>query len=197
VFINTYTGHTDVRDSIIRFHPHFGVAAARGTSFSQSFNLLADNSLDLDIGLDGPTPNDADETDGALNAPEITEAIFDPVTGVTTVHGRLKTVGGRFAPDIRILFFVSPRLGGYEQATEAGIIGSLDIGSIPNRAIIEIPFTANIRPADAPELYVTAVTVAYIDPRLFLYTSEFSRPVKINGNFPIPKEAAGDVELDH
>ena len=188
VFIGPLTEFTAVRQNEIAGHPQFGIAVTPGRRWVQFLNGFHGNMLDVDAGLDGPSPNDRTETDGILNAPELLDAVYDPVRKVVTVTGSIKTVGGAFGEKLRVFFSVAPATGAFGMASGAGSIGVLNTdevgGTLTPGAFIELPFTVEIAPTDPAGLYVTAHAVVYNGEGTavgqFRIMSEYSRPVRIH-----------------
>lgn len=86
VFAGPLGGALGIVQSSITFHPHFGVALSPGSKASISNSIVSGNYvLDIDWKLDGPTPNDADETDGIPNTPRIESATYDAAANVTRI----------------------------------------------------------------------------------------------------------------
>jgi hypothetical protein len=77
----------DVYGNTISFHPHMGIAIARGPQeVAIAGNSMRNNAgLGIDWGLDGVSRNDTDDTHGPTNAPTLLSASYDAASGQTMV----------------------------------------------------------------------------------------------------------------
>jgi hypothetical protein len=87
VFIAPDGGALRLNDSVIAHNRDFGLAlASRGTVFIGPGVTITDNdTLDIDWGVDGPTPND-DESDFVPNTPRLISARYDGAAKVTRIE---------------------------------------------------------------------------------------------------------------
>lgn len=88
IFLGPEVNGAGIDRNTISFNREMGVAAARGARWVDvRTNSMKDNGgLGIDWGLDGVSPVNADDRNGApSNAPVILSAVYDPATDVVTV----------------------------------------------------------------------------------------------------------------
>lgn len=118
IFVWSAGGHLEVSQTIIANHPHFGITVMAGATLSLSpeggldlpNRLYRNANLDVDWNVDGPTPNDEDESDGVPNAPRILSAQYDAATKITRVTVELHTRTSRLAHYFEVFLY-----GGYDR----------------------------------------------------------------------------------
>jgi hypothetical protein len=82
--------------SIIAYNAHFGVALQPGVTGAVYGSVYENGGGAIDWGLDGPTPNRADDS-VVPNKPRLTEAFYDAATNETVVRGTLPLRTNRYA----------------------------------------------------------------------------------------------------
>jgi Right handed beta helix region len=91
IFVGPSAHGTDLDDNYVTFNRETGIAVAAQWVRIGPNSIHANGLLGIDIGLDG-------QGGGVTAPPQITSAIFDPATGVTTIEG-IGTRAGSFGPD--------------------------------------------------------------------------------------------------
>ena len=128
VYIAQGASGSDVKTSYIGFNHHSGVSIAEGGYFAElgSNSFQGNWQLAIDYGLNGVTrtiPFAAmgrngviEPSVGELAAPEITSAVYDPVTNVTTIEAKVVPKGpATTVNEYRITFYANdaPDESGY------------------------------------------------------------------------------------
>ena len=87
VFLGPQVSSAEVLFNTIINHPQMGVAVAGGArQVDIRINAMKDNGgLGIDWGLDGVSPRDSDDPNGASNAPLLLSAVYDPAAKETLV----------------------------------------------------------------------------------------------------------------
>ncbi|HLF15698.1 MAG TPA: right-handed parallel beta-helix repeat-containing protein, partial [Bacteroidota bacterium] len=105
--VNLFGGTGDTAGNIIAFHQLQGIVikAGRGTAIMRN-SIFGNKGLGIDLGNDGPTPNDSADVDSGSNDlqnfPRITW--LDPAGGSTTVKGHLRSLPDT---DYRLEFYTN------------------------------------------------------------------------------------------
>lgn len=92
IFLSAF-GSASIEHNVIAHHPHFAIAihTPEHRQIDISRNRLFGNGVEIDYGLDGPTPNSADDSQRFPNHPEIVSAAYDPIADRTTITVRVQT----------------------------------------------------------------------------------------------------------
>src|SRR5437762_176160 len=116
-----------VFDSTIAFNRDAGISILPGGKLmTGGMTFVGNVSQPIDWKIDGPTPDDSNESDGVPNAPELLDARYDATTGLTTLTGRLHTRVGIFGQ----LFAVVVYIDGHTLGTKSlwGVGGPVKFG---------------------------------------------------------------------
>ena len=120
VYAGNLSHASHIGRNVIAFNGHMGVGIAAGIEeVSVTDNRIWSNGgLGIDIGLDGPTPN------GAIPAPVLTLARYDPATKQTIIEGDYTGPGSTFGTPIDIYANDQVDPSGYgEGQRPLGVIG--------------------------------------------------------------------------
>jgi parallel beta helix pectate lyase-like protein/uncharacterized protein DUF11 len=153
-----------LENNVIADNEDFGVAIDHSPGVQVLANAIYGNGRSIDIGLDGPTPENT--------PPEILDAHFDPASGETVITGR----GGRTSPNMRyaVLLYTSRSVGrdGFGE-------GEIYLGTVDTDR--DGAFTFRYR-GELQGRFVSGVTMFTLDFGDFIshQTSEFGRPAKVN-----------------
>lgn len=93
IFLGPQSSHAWIVENTISRQAEMGVAIARGATLYniQRNSMTANGGLAIDIGLDGRSPVDTDDTDAPSNAPVLLGAHYDAARDRTLVTMRLST----------------------------------------------------------------------------------------------------------
>jgi hypothetical protein len=174
VYISAGTRETLVQGNLIAFHPDFGVGIEPGArNVGITGRVTQNGDLDVDWGLDGPTPNDVDDSDGIPNHPEVHSAVYDAAEGVTRISGEYR---GTHRTGLFILYlYASDRVNRFGVAHLDRLIHRefTFLGEGVTRFEVTIP-------RDLRGQYVSAARAATLSPELpDTDSSELSRAVRV------------------
>lgn len=101
VYVNRRNTRVSLAENTISFNGHFGLGVDYDTTGVETFDDVFEGNVHeaVDYGLDRLTPNDADESDGVWNYPELTDAFYDGATGHTIVRGILRSAAPPSEPE--------------------------------------------------------------------------------------------------
>lgn len=105
IFLGPETQSVRIRGNTIARNAEMGVAIAPGSALYdvRHNSMIANGGLGIDIGLDGRSPVDTDDTDAPSNAPVLLGAYYDAARDRTLVTLSLQTT--RLGPYLGTVFF--------------------------------------------------------------------------------------------
>jgi parallel beta-helix repeat protein len=96
VYVSAASEQVDVSRNELRHNGHWGVTIGRGARLTELIdNTISENAIaGTDVGVDGPDGFVYDPTADRVGPPILTSATQDPVTGRTTILGRVPSTAG-------------------------------------------------------------------------------------------------------
>jgi CSLREA domain-containing protein len=148
-FVGPFTGGSG---NTIAFNGGDGVRLVR-SSFVRKNSIHSNVELGIDLGADGVSPNDADESDFLQNFPVITSAVNDG--GTIAVEATVKTSP---AKEVDFDFFVSPQCDASRHGEGQSYIGSASaVTDSSGNAVVAEAF-----PGSIPAGHVVTATTATV-----------------------------------
>jgi hypothetical protein len=189
IYVTSRCGDTEVINNAIGWNRDAGLAIDRNSRLVQQYgnSFHGNGAGSIDIGLDGPTPNDVDESDGVWNHPVLTEARYDPGTNRTIVRGFLASAAPASLNQFQINIYSAEtlRADGMAEAEQSQYPVTAVAGPAHQTPGVKVPFQAPFEIAIQGDLrgkYVMASS-QHIEYNEFfvtlMNTSELSPPIPV------------------